>query len=183
MYKLNARLVSTRDGDQLFYIVTHVFGPGCHQPVEALAVPAVECPQGLLETGEVARHCGHKPVNGFLGPSCAVLSMARSLGLINQPPQRGRSSTGLFVQPVPLAGKQRYLARNHSQLRTPRTAFRWTSGHRGAGLFRAGDAFGNLVGRPSEIDLDKLPREIIEDQHRLMLASISHRLDPSRHLG
>src|SRR3954471_6926975 len=96
--------------------------------LEAFGVAREQRARDLLEMWLVLAHRGDEPIGSFLRMPDAVLVLAGAPRLIDQLAQRDRCAAGLPRQPFPVARKQRELARDHAQVRPPRSAGRCANG-------------------------------------------------------
>src|SRR6476469_2837902 len=100
-------------------MLAHIARPRLAHRHEARVVACEQRAGRFLETLLVAGHGRNEPVGGFLRRAESVLLRAGLTRGVHQPPNGGRGAAGLRREPVPVAGKERHLARNDAEPRPP----------------------------------------------------------------
>lgn len=156
--------------NQALGVLTHVRGPPFDVLEEPLQVTAIQRAASFLEPRKVS---SHDPKEARHGVPCArspvfgPISLAR---LIDEAPQRGGRPAVLRRKPIPVAGKQRHFSRNHAESGSPGTSHRRPgSRHQRAEYWVPGESSNCVVRAATQVEVDLLTGEVVEQEHRLAL--------------
>ena len=95
---------------------TDVDGPRFGFLIKAGGVACKEGASDFFVVRQISCHGGKKQVGAFLGLSDGVALGVGPAGFLDEFSDGNRSSAGLFVQPIPMAGEKRNFACHHAQL-------------------------------------------------------------------
>jgi len=142
-------------------VIADVGRPRRDELTDFRAVLRVERTRRLLEVGEIAGHSPHERAGRLACEARALLVGLALSRVVDEPADGSRDPLGLLLEPLPVARKERDLARDHAELGPTRPRLRGGGFGGGRGM-----AHEHLVEGPAEVEVDLPPGVVLEEEDR-----------------